>query len=197
MNIAVFVYDDAEVLDFAGPFEVFSTAARLAVRGGKPSPFTVYLVAEKEGPVTARGGFRVMPSFNFNTMPEPDVFIVPGGVHEPQLKNREVITQLKKLYDGSEGRIIASVCTGAFLLAEAGLLSGRKAATHHEDAAVLQKNYPGIQVVSGKRWVDEGRIITSAGVSAGIDMILYLTGKLAGDELRELTARSLEWNQSG
>ena len=186
MNIGIYVYDQAEVLDISGPFEVFSVANRLANLG-----WNIWLVAEEESLVEARGVFQVRPHYSIQNVPELDVLIVVGGVHSDELRKTEVINWIQKTAEKTQ--ITASVCTGAFLLAEAGLLDGLEVTTHWEDILDLQRTYPNLQVRKGIRWIDQGKLFTAAGISAGIDMSLELVARLAGAELAERTTRQMEY----
>ena len=193
-TIGIYLFNNIEVLDFAGPFEVFSTAQRLhAISSDDPSDqlFKVVTIAEQEKPVIARGGLQVMPLHFIEYHPQLDVLIVPGGVVVAERQKAHVISWIRSISERAE--VTASVCTGSFLLAEAGLLHGKKATTHWEDVVELRESFPGIDVVSDKRWVDEGDIITSAGMSAGIDMSLYLVRRFAGKEFAEKTARQMDY----
>ncbi|GAB3291942.1 DJ-1/PfpI family protein [Parahaliea aestuarii] len=189
MNIGIFIYEHAEVLDFSGPFEVFATANRL--RGGE-GRFNCFLVAETTAAVSARAGYSVNPHFGFADHPALDVLIVSGGIHSAELHKRPVIDWITTVAD--RATIVASVCTGAFLIAEAGLLSGRQATTHWEDIADLRSSYPDVEVLEERRWVDEGGVVSSGGISAGIDMSLHLVERLAGRDLAERTARQMEFD---
>ncbi|MEH6566791.1 MAG: DJ-1/PfpI family protein [Halopseudomonas sp.] len=191
MNIGIYLYDQVEVLDFAGPFEVFSTAARLSVPSGC---FQVSLIASELAPVTARGGMRVMPDHDLRSHPPLQALIVPGGVHTAQLQHTEMLQWLRE--QATEVQIMASVCTGAFLLAQAGLLEGEQVTTHWEDIADLRAAYPQLEVLERQRWVDRGNRVTSAGISAGIDMSLHLVERLQSRELAERTARQMEFDWS-
>jgi len=193
LNVAIYIYDNAEVLDFSGPFEVFSTASRLS---SPENFFNVFLVAEEKYPVNARAGYSVNPHYDFNDHPEIDLLIVVGGIHTEELEKPSVISWVAAVEKNAQ--LVASVCTGAFILAEAGLLSGLNVTTHWEDINDLQNAYPDLTVVRSQRWVDEGRFITSGGISAGIDMSLYLVSKLASLELAENTAKQMEfeWRKS-
>ena len=186
MNIGIYIYDQAEVLDFSGPFEVFSVANRLA-----KLDWNIWLVGANENLVEARGAFRVMPHYSIQNVPALDLLIVVGGVHLEEVRKREVIDWIQKTAEKTQ--ITASVCTGAFLLAEAGLLDGLEVTTHWEDITDLQRNYPNLQVRKGIRWIDQGKLFTAAGISAGIDMSLELVARLAGAELAERTARQMEY----
>lgn len=189
MNVGIYIYDNAEVLDFSGPFEVFSTASRLS---GPEAAFSVFLVAEQKRPVVARGDYQVNPHYGFDDHPPIDVLVVVGGVHHGELQKPSVIRWVSEVAAGAG--VAASVCTGAFILAEAGLLAGLRVTTHWEDVDDLRAAYPSLSVVEGCRWVDEGRIVTSAGISAGIDMSLHLVSRLAGLPLAQHTARQMDFD---
>ena len=192
-NVAIYVFDQVEVLDFAGPFEVFSTASRVYSRlhPEEVQPFHVFTIAAQMGIMTARGGLLVEPKFQISDHPAIDVLVVPGGVIEEELEREAVIRWIQSIAQSSV--VTASVCTGAFLLAKAGLLSGKSAITHWEDVDTFETMFPDIQVDRTARWVDEGRVVTSAGISAGIDMSLHLVSRLEGIELARLTARQMEY----
>lgn len=192
MHIGIYIYDNAEVLDFAGPYEVFSTANRFLP---KHKQHKVSLLAEKASLVHARGGFRVMPDFSISEHPPVDVLVVVGGVHTAEVKKTRVIDWIKDT--AKTANRVASVCTGAFLLAEAGLLAGRDVTTHWEDCDDLQQAYHDLTVVRDVRWVQSDPLITSAGISAGIDMSLALVALLYEQSLAEQTARQMEfdWTQ--
>ena len=187
-NIGIYIFDNIEVLDFAGPYEVFTCATRVA---GAPL-FRVQTIAASRAPVRARAGLELHPEASFADAGPVDVLIVPGGVVGAELAKPEVIAWIAATADRSE--LTASVCTGALLLAEAGLLDGLEATTHWEDQAELQSRWPAVQVRADRRWVDTGRIITSGGISAGIDMSLHLVERLAGRELAYRTARQMEYS---
>ena len=173
-RVAVLLFNEVEVLDFAGPFEVF-TLARTAAE------------------VRARGGLVVKPSHTLGAHPPIDILIVPGGVVDEPLADPAVIAWIAAQSRTAE--ITASVCTGAFLTGKAGLLDGRKATTHWEDLADLRAALPETTVVDGVPFVDEGRIISSAGISAGIEMSLHLVERLHGRRLAELTARQMQYDR--
>lgn len=191
MQIGIYLYPDAEVLDFAGPFEVFTTAARLA---GPEVPLRTCLIGEQDGPVIARGGMVVVPHHGLDDHPSLDVLIVAGGVHEPEMERARVREWIAA--QAAAGTLLASVCTGVFLLARAGVLGQCRVTTHHEDLAGLRRLHPELEVVEGVRWVDAGDRVTSGGISAGIDMSLHLLERLAGPELAERTARQMEFSRT-
>lgn len=187
INIGIFVYEDAEVLDFAGPFEVFSTASRLE----QQAEIEVFLISEIDQLIVARNGFAVKPDWTIERHPKLDLLLIPGGVHTKELGKKHVIGWIRELATTVPN--IASVCTGAFLLAETGLLNGRTVTTHWEDIPALRSSYPDLTVSQGVRWVEDGPITTSAGISAGIDMSLSIVGKHFGIDLAIRTARQMEY----
>jgi len=189
MNIGIYIYDEAEVLDFSGPFEVFTTASRVCDENIKP--FEVFLISETGNVVTARAGYKVIPNYGFHNHPKIDVLIVVGGVHTHELEKSEVIEWID--LQSKKVSMVASVCTGAFLLAKAKVLKKHKVTTHWEDIDDLNKMFPELTIVKNVRWVDEGDVITSGGISAGIDMCLHLVGKLHSLSLAENTAKQMEF----
>ena len=193
MNIGIYIYDQAEVLDFSGPFEVFSTASRICPSG---DPFTVFLIGETGQIVTARAGYRVMPSYGFHDHPNIDVLIVVGGVHTEEMHKPNVIHWISA--QAQKAKLVASVCTGAFRLAQARILTTQNVTTHWEDIPDLRARYPDLTVHESSRWVDEGAIVTAGGISAGIDMSLHLVSRLHSAELAVKTARQMEfhWTRS-
>ena len=196
-TVAIYLFPDVEVLDFAGPYEVFTTAARVFKRGdaAAPAPFEVFTVARDRAPVKARAGLVVAPDHTLAEHPPIDLLLIPGGVVTAELEQPDVIDWIVR--ESASAALTASICTGAFLLARAGLLDGRRATTHWEDVADLRSMFPAVDVVDGPRWVDEGRIVSSAGISAGIDMSLHLVERLAGRELALRTAKQMDvdWRQ--
>lgn len=196
--VGIYLFADVEVLDFAGPFEVFSTASRVFRKSSpdSPEPFTVCTIARGSGAVRARAGLEVQPDWRVDRHPPLDVLIVPGGVVTAELANPEVLRWIAAVARGTT--ITASVCTGAFLLAGAGLLDGRSVTTHWEDVDEFLTMFPDLSVRTGVRWVDEGPVVTSAGISAGIDMSLHLVERLAGRDLALRTARQMdfEWTEN-
>jgi len=192
-TVGIYLFDDVEVLDFAGPFEVFSTASRLKSRLDPQSPvlFEVVTIADDKRIVCARGGLKLMPDFEITTHPHLDVLVIPGGIVTAELKRKQIIEWIART--ASKTQITTSVCTGAFLLGQAGLLKGKRATTHWEDIDDLRSMFPEIDVQAEARWVDNGQIVTSAGISAGIDMSLHLVSRLESQELAVKTARQMEF----
>jgi transcriptional regulator GlxA family with amidase domain len=151
----------------------------------------VLTIAAEPRPVVARGGLLVTPSHTISDHPSLDVLIVPGGVVTAELQKQNVIGWIARCNLGT--RITASVCTDAFLLAKAGLLDGKMATTHWEDIADLRSTFPKVTVLENQRYVDTGKIVTSAGISAGIGMSLHLVAQLASPDLAVKTARQMEF----
>ena len=197
VTVGIFMFDDVEVLDFAGPFEVFSTASRVHRRAAASDLFRVVLVADAPRVVRARGGLPVTAAHGMAAHPDIDVLVVPGGFVGAEQKRPDVVRWIAAT--AARARLTASVCTGALLLAAAGLLDGRRATTHWEDADELRRDFPAVRVEEGPRWIDEGAVVTSAGISAGIDMSLHLVRRLASAELATRTARQMDfaWEDRG
>lgn len=193
-TVAIYIYPNVEVLDFAGPFEVFNTASRMHARLNPAAPglFDVRLIGESASPVPARYGFVVQPHADFAGCPRADVLVIPGGIHTGEMEKPQVIDWIAKMAGRAE--ITASVCTGAFLLAKAGLLTGQTATTHWEDIPDLRQMFPGLDIRENTPWVDNGHVVCSAGISAGIEMSLHLVARLAGHELALRTARQMEYD---
>lgn len=195
-EVGILLYDDVEVLDCCGPFEVFNTAARVALRRGwSTAPFRVHTIAAEPTTIVARGGLRLVPSCTVDDHPPFDILVVSGGITQGLERDDRLITWLGKAAASAE--IAASVCTGAFLLATAGLLDGLEATTHWEDIDELERRFPRVTVRRDRRWVDNGHIVTSAGISAGIDMSLHLVRRQEGEELAAATAHQMEYDWNG
>jgi len=187
-NVAILLFEDVEVLDFCGPFEVFSVANRFT----DPPAFKVVTVAEKAGPVLARGGLSVNPHHRLADCSRPDILLVPGGQGtRREMHNTALIDRIKGR--SREAELVLSVCTGALLLAKAGLLDGLEATTHHQALDLLREVAPKAVVPAHRRLVDNGRVICSGGIAAGIDMSLHVVGRLLGKEVAEHTARQMEY----
>jgi transcriptional regulator GlxA family with amidase domain len=188
-DIALLIFGDVEVLDFCGPFEVFSVAGRR----NNLEPFNVYTVAEKLQPVLARNGLSINPHYTTRNCPQPDILLIPGGFGTRREMNNPALIQWIQ-ERASTAELVLSVCTGALLLAKAGLLDGLKATTHFGALELLREIAPQTTVLRDKRFIDNGKIIVSAGVSAGIDMSLYVVAKLLGEPLAREAARYMEYN---
>lgn len=196
-NVGIVIFDGVEVLDFTGPFEVFSRTRLVpgqeARRSEESAPFQVFTVAKSRGPITAIGGLVVVPHYAFAEAPRIDLLVVPGGFGTRALLNDpETLDWLRQ--SAAAARQVTSVCTGSLLLAKAGLLAGRRATTHHLALDLLDSLNAGVKVERGIRVVDDG-IITSAGVASGIDMAFYVVEALCGPEVAEETARYIEYRR--
>jgi transcriptional regulator GlxA family with amidase domain len=188
-NIAILIFDDVEVLDFSGPFEVFS------VTGLRKNdvPFNAYTVAEKTGPVLARSQLSINPRYTFHDCPPPDILLVPGGLGtRREMHNAVLIDWIKDCAQQAE--LVLSVCTGALLLARAGLLEGLMATTHHGALDELKAVAPNAIIRPDRRFVDNGKIILSGGISAGIDMAFHIVSRLLGRDTALETAKYMEYD---
>lgn len=189
-HVGILLFDAVDVLDFAGPLEVFTIADRLLK---EQNPFRTFTVAEHAAPILTRGQLSVNPRYTFQDSPPINILVVPGG--SGIRRERENIVLLKWLQEvAAQAELVLSVSTGAFLLAAAGLLDGLEATTHQGAIEKLKQAAPHTTVRSSVRFVDNGRIITSAGISAGIDAALHVVARLLGPEVAEQTARCLEYS---
>ncbi len=188
-TVAILAFDDMEVLDFSGPYEVFNVAGEL----GEGNPFRVFTVGLTGSPAVGRGGFTVLPTYSLDDAPASDLLVVPGGAGtRPLLTDERLLAWLRDR--GTEVELLLSVCTGSLLLARAGLLERRRATTHHGAYDELAAISPSTQVVRGQRFVRSAEtILTSAGVSAGIDLSMHAVQLLAGQETRDRTVAEMEW----
>lgn len=192
-RVGVLVFDDVETLDFCGPFEVFSvTRLDEDRRREEPSPFEVILVAEGEDPVTTTGGMRVVPDHGLESCPHLDVLLVPGGYGtRREAKNEALLDWISSR--AKEVETLASVCTGSMLLGEARLLDGLRATTHWQSLDRMRDSFPEVEVVHDEHVVEAGGIVTSAGISAGIELALRLVAKYYGERVARNTARYMEY----
>ena len=193
-TVAILLFDDVEVLDAAGPFEVFAVTDELSGY----QLFQVQTVALVPGSVRARNGLQFVPDHTLESAPAPDILIVPGGSGSRALLQKPDLLDWLR-YHAQRAEVVASVCTGARLLARAGLLDGLSATTHYENIAELAALAPAATLVADRRFVDHGRIATSAGIAAGIDLSLHLVARLHGPATAEKTARYMEyhWRNDG
>ncbi|MHC4217055.1 MAG: DJ-1/PfpI family protein [Planctomycetota bacterium] len=189
-NVAIVVHEGVELLDFAGPGEVFEVAAWRGAEQGRPW-FNMYTVAPSAGPVLSQLFLTVEPEYTIDDCPPPDILVIPGGATSVLTGDERFMGWVRQVAPDAE--ILFSVCTGAFVLAEAGLLDGCEATTHHSAVVGLQKAAPGAVVHEDRRFVDNGRVITAAGVSAGIDGALHVVARLLGRYTAERTARYMEY----
>ena len=191
-TVGILIFDEVEVLDFCGPFEVFAQAQPMGKDGDEDRLFRVLTIAEEGRVIRCRGGLLVQPHATIRDHPALDILVVPGG-HGTR---REVANAplLDWIVDqDARTELTTSVCTGAFLLAERGLLDGRRATTHWGSIDRMRRRYPAVETLDSERVVDAGHLITSAGVSAGIDMALHVVARLHGGEVAVQTARAMEY----
>ncbi|MGR5997411.1 DJ-1/PfpI family protein [Bacillus cereus] len=190
-SVGIFLFNEVEVLDFAGPFEVFSVT-----EVNEEKPFTVYTVSENGEMITARNGLKVQPDYSIENLPPMDILIIPGGLgaREYEIKNKIVIKWIRQQM--KEVKLMTSVCTGALLLAKAGLLEGLKATTHWASIEKFKNEFQNVEVIENVKFVDEGHIITSAGISAGINMAFHIVKNLLGVHVAEDTAKRMEYDIS-
>lgn len=191
-NVGIVIFEKVEVLDFCGPFEVFSTASLPGTPSTYPEPslFRAWTVGVTREPIRAVGGLEVIPACSITDHPAFDIIVVPGG-YGTRIVPPELVEWIRTISPSLE--ITTSVCTGAFLLAQAGLLDGKPATTHWGSIADLKRHFPNVVVRDDERVVDVGSVVTSAGVSAGIDMALHVVERLHGREAAVLTARDMEY----
>jgi transcriptional regulator GlxA family with amidase domain len=189
-KVAILIFDEVEILDFCGPFEVFGVTRSLQE---EERLFDVYTVAEHARPIHARNGLSVNPNYTFADCPSPDILLVPGGQGtRTQIHNEALIAWVQ--VQATRVELLLSVCTGALVLAQAGLLTGLEATTHYQAFDELRALAPNVTLCPDKRYVDNGKIILSAGVSAGIDMSLYVVARLFGAEQANKTARHMQYD---
>ena len=191
--VGIVLFEDIEVLDFCGPFEVFSaTRVNEEKRRDERSPFEVLLIAEKPSPITTTGGMKVLPHYAFDGCPRLDILLCPGGWGtRKELKNPIMLDWLRAR--AAEVETLAAVCTGSMLLGFAGLLDGLHATTHWRSLDWMRESFPSVTVDYGKHFVQDGRVFTSAGISAGIDMALKVVANYFGEEIARATARHMEY----
>lgn len=185
-TVELLLFDEVDLLDVGGPYEVLLTANRLVVRDGGTPPFEVVLTAVGDGPVTAYGGLGLAPSAPLDLDREVDVLVVPGAV------DLDAVTPALPTIATRAARaeLVTSVCTGSVLLARAGALDAAVATTHHEDLDVLRDAAPGTEVVAA-RWVDAGTVVTGGGLSSGLALGLHLVDRLVSRELAVRTAAQI------
>jgi transcriptional regulator GlxA family with amidase domain len=195
-RVGILIFPEVEVLDFCGPFEVFSvTRLNEAKRREEPSPFEVLLVAESLEPISTIGGMCVLPHRTLRTCPPLDILLVPGGWGtRREMNNPRLLTWIKKRAQQVE--LLTSVCTGALILGSTGLLDGRTATTHWKSLDRMRQQFPKVKVDRRRHVVDDGNLITSAGISAGIDLALHVVARYCGQRIARATARHMEYPYS-
>jgi transcriptional regulator GlxA family with amidase domain len=192
-RVGILIFPAVEVLDFCGPYEVFSvTRLNEERRREESSPFEVLLVAQSAEPVVATGGLRVIPDVTLETCPLLDILVVPGGWGtRKEVSNQRLLTWISER--AKQVETLTSVCTGAMLLGQAGLLDGRRATTHWRSLDRMRESFPAVAVEGKLHVVEDGHVLTSAGISAGIDMALRVVARYFGDAVGRATARHMEY----
>ncbi|MEX2284801.1 MAG: DJ-1/PfpI family protein [Gemmatimonadota bacterium] len=187
-TVGILLFDDVEVLDFAGPFEVFSVTGR----SDGSYPFDVFTIAERTRPIAARNQLKVIPKHSFESFPKIDVLVIPGGFGtRREMLNQSLLDWVKD--QAAQAEIVLSVCTGALILGRAGLLDGLAATTHHGAVSLLKEVAPAALVQDDRRVIDNGKFVVAAGVSSGIDASFYVIARLLGKDVAEETARYIEY----
>jgi transcriptional regulator GlxA family with amidase domain len=192
-RVGILIFPSVEVLDFCGPFEVFS-ATRLdeGRRREESSPFEVLVVAEERGVTVTTGGLKVIPNCTLDDCPPLDILVVPGGWGtRTEIDNRRLLDWIGE--QGRQVETLTSVCTGAMLLGKAGLLDGKRATTHWRSLGRMREAFPEVTVVEDQHVVEDGNVFTSAGISAGIDLALRVVARHHGEEVARATARHMEY----
>lgn len=188
MNVGIFLFDNVELLDFAGPYEVFSVTSEL----NDYRLFKVFTITQNGTTIKTVNGLKVMPDYSFKNHPRIDILIIPGGVGtKNELNKQPVLLWIRQNYETSKTTV--SVCSGARLLGKLGLLDNLESITHHEVIPHLQEIAPKTIIKNEKRFIDSGKVMTSAGISAGIDLSLYLVEKLCGEEIKNKTIAYMEY----
>lgn len=191
-HVAILVFDEVEVLDFAGPFEVFGVTDEL---NGEQA-FHVFTVAETPGTVRTRHGLKLSPTHTLESCPAPHVLVIPGGFGTRALLRRPALLEWVKTR-AAQAEIVMSVCTGALVLAQCGLLNGLRVTTHHELLGMLAELAPTATVDPSARFHDNGHILTAAGISAGIDCSLHVVRRLLGPDAARATVAYMEYREAG
>jgi len=195
-SVGILLFPNVEILDFAGPLEVFSSASAdgaLGGSGGSERLCNVFTMAESADPIRCNNPLTVVADYTLEDCPHMDILLVPGGRGtRPALDRADLIAWIEAR--AAKAELTTSVCTGSFLLAKAGLLDGKSATTYFGSVPFMRETFPAVDTQENVRWVDAGEVVTSAGVSAGIDMSLYLLQRLYGKEVADATAQNIEYD---
>ena len=186
-NLAILIFDGVQIIDYTGPFETFGH-----VHTNEGHGFNIYTVSEKTNAITTAMGMSVNPKYSFENAPKPDLLLVPGGDVDGQLNSPTVIKWVQETARDTE--IVLSVCNGAFIIAKAGLLDGIEATTTSNLIPMFRRDFPKVKVVDDRRFVDNGRVITTAGLSSGIDGALHVIERLFGKGTAQMAALGMEYN---
>lgn len=198
IHVGILIFEQVEVLDFAGPYEVFSRTrlepGAASRRTDDDAPFRVFTVAATRSSIRATGGLGVQPDYSLADAPRIDLLVIPGGFGtRPLLEDEPTIDWIRRT--AGHARWVSSVCTGALLLAKAGLLAGRRATTHHLAYDLLEQTFPNVEVVRDVRWVDD-QVLTAGGVASGIDLAFHLVERLLGKAVADETAQYIEYRRA-
>jgi transcriptional regulator GlxA family with amidase domain len=193
LRIGFLIFDDVEELDFVGPWEVFTMANEVAGYSGKDLPFETLIVAERDAPVRCRKGMRVLPDVTTQNCGKLDILLIPGGQGtRAEVKNEPLLAWIAKMAAGCQW--ITSVCTGALLLTAAGPAKGKRVTTHWGFVDTLRARGEAAEVLEKVRYVRDGNVVTAAGVSAGIDMALWLVGQIKSPSFARSVQRAMEYD---
>jgi transcriptional regulator GlxA family with amidase domain len=192
-SIGILVFDDAEELDFVGPWEVFTMVNEVLAISGKPAAHDVKLIAERDVPVTCAKGLRVLPDLVIGQVDGLDVLLIPGGIGTRREANNEALLAWIG-QTAARCEWVTSVCTGALLLTAAGPAKGKRVTTHWAFVEQLRARGEAAEVLERIRYVRDGNVVTAAGVSAGIDMALWLVGQMHGAQTARFVQRAMEYD---
>lgn len=190
-NVGIYLFNKVELLDFAGPYEVFSTTSEL----NDHKVFKVFTISEDGGAIKSVNGLIVIPDYSFDNHPKIDILIIPGGEGtKNEIKKKKVMEWVNKTQGSAE--IMATVCSGARIPAVLGLLDGLEATTHQSVIDDVKKLAPNVTIDHTKRFIDNGKIMTSGGISAGIDLSLHIVKKLCGEDTAQKTMEYMEYGEA-
>ena len=190
-NVIVLIYEEVDVLDFSGPLAVFHATSRNGQQRGS-DPFNVIIASPDGKPVSTCAGLKMVPTHSLDNCPKPDIIVIPGG--GSRNLSRDKLFQEWLTEHAEDAEVILTVCTGVRAVAEMGMLDGKQATTHANVMAHYKRSFPKIEFLSNKRYVDNGKIVTSGGVSAGIDGAFHVVSRLLGEREARMTARRIEYN---
>lgn len=190
-NVGIYLFNKVELLDFAGPYEVFSATSQL----NGSELFKVFTISEDGGAIKSINGLIVIPDYSFDNHPKVDILVIPGGEGtKKEIKKKNVMEWISETYESAD--TMATVCSGARIPAVLGLLDGLEATTHHLVIDDIKKLAPKVTIDHTKRFIDNGKIMTSGGISAGIDLALHIVKKLYGEEIVQKTIDYMEYRDA-
>ena len=190
-NVGIYLFNKVELLDFAGPYEVFSATSQL----NGSELFKVFTISEDGGAIKSINGLIVIPDYSFDNHPKVDILVIPGGEGtKKEIKKKNVMEWISETYESAD--TTATVCSGARIPAVLGLLDGLEATTHHLVIDDVKKLAPKVTIDHTKRFIDNGKMMTSGGISAGIDLALHIVKKLYGEEIANKTIKYMEYRDA-